>query len=417
MYKRCIWTLLLIGVLVLPACGSEPDLPPTLPPAPTVAAQVVVTDTAVFTPIPASDSPISAPTATLLPSPTVVLPATEPKPTATPEPLLLLTAEDFGTERNPLTGELVADPALLRRRPITVKLSNSPAEFTRPQSGLNEADIVYEHTTEGYITRFTAIFYGHTPEKVGPIRSARLIDVELPAMYDAALFYSGSSVGVGNRLRNSDFRERIFSERVESGFYRTGEDKPWEHTLYGRPAQFWQAIEDKGLNHPPQFQTFMAFSDFVPDGGVPSSGVMIDHSWTEIEWHYDEAMSSDDASPGRYRRWSDGEIHRDGNSGEQVTAANVILVFPIHALDPTICEQIASDGTCSHLSVQIQLWGSGDAIVLRDGQRFDVVWHREGRNDMLTFTDKEGNPFPLKIGNSWVQLIPNWLDDPVTILE
>jgi hypothetical protein len=324
--------------------------------------------------------------------------------------LLLLTAEDFGTERNPLTGEVVADPAVLRRRPFTVKLSNSPAEFTRPQSGLNEADIVYEHTTEGYITRFTAIFYGHTPEKVGPIRSARLIDVELPAMYDAALFYSGSSVGVGNRLRNSDFRERVFSERVEDGFYRTGEDKPWEHTLYGRPAEFWQAIEERGLNHPPQFQTFMAFSDFVPDGGVPSSGVMIDHSWTEMEWQYDEAI-------GRYRRWSDGEIHRDGNTDEQVTAANVILVFPVHALDATICEQIARDGTCSHLSVQVQLWGSGDAIVLRDGQRFDVVWHREGRNDMLTFTDRDGNPFPLKIGNSWVQVIPNWLDHPVTILE
>jgi hypothetical protein len=67
--------------------------------------------------------------------------------------------------------------------------------------------------------------------------------------------------------------------------------------------------------------------------------------------------------------------------------------------------------------VQIQLWGSGDAIVLRDGQRFDVVWHREGRNDMLTFTDQAGDPFPLKIGNSWVQVIPDWLNNPVTILE
>ena len=412
MFTKRLWLMVLFTLLVGAACGNEPDLLPTLPPVPTSAEQVAALDTAVpptATTIIPTNTPEIAPT---LPPPPTVAPAptaTEVFATATPEPLLLLTAADFGTERNPLTGELMADPALLLRRPFTVKLSNSPAEFTRPQSGLNAADIVYEHTTEGYITRFTAIFYGHTPERVGPIRSARLIDVELPAMYDAALFYSGSSVGVGNRLFGSDFRERVFSENQNDGFYRTGEDKPWEHTLYGRPTEFWEAIEARELNRPPRFQTYMAFSDFVPEGGVPASGVMIDHSWTEFEWHFDETS-------GRYLRWSDGEIHRDGNSNQQVTAANVILVFPIHELDQTICEQIARDGTCSHLSVQVQLWGSGDAIVLRDGQRFDVVWHRENRNDMLTFNDQNDNPFPLKIGNSWVQVIPNWLDQPVTIL-
>ena len=404
MFKRISWIVLILSLV---ACGGEPEPLPTAVPPTTTTTEI----TAVETAVPPTATAIPPTTAATLPPPPTIPPeptATEPAATATPEALLLLTAEDFGTERNPLTGELVDDPTVLQRRPFTVKLSNAPAEFTRPQSGLNQADIVYEHTTEGYITRFTAIFYGHTPERVGPIRSARLIDIELPAMYDAALFYSGSSTGVARRLVNSDFRDRIFSENQNDGFYRTGEDKPWEHTLYGRPTQFWQAIEARGLNRPPQFQTFMAFSDFVPEGGVPSSGVMIDHSWTEIEWQFDEAN-------GRYLRWSDGEIHRDGNSDEQVTAANVILVFPIHTLDGTICEQ-ASNGVCTHLSVEVQLWGSGEAIILRDGQRYDVIWHRQARNDMLTFTDTNGNPFPLKIGNSWVQVIPNWLDQPVTIL-
>jgi hypothetical protein len=54
-------------------------------------------------------------------------------------------------------------------------------------------------------------------------------------------------------------------------------------------------------------------------------------------------------------------------------------------------------------------------LILRDGQVYDVVWHREGRNDILSFTDGNGNPFPLQIGNSWVQLIPSWLRDPVSV--
>ena len=100
---------------------------------------------------------------------------------------------------------------------------------------------------------------------------------------------------------------------------------------------------------------------------------------------------------------------------EQVSAANVIVIFPFHAFDAEICEQYNADGSCASLSVEIQLWGSGNAAVYRDGQKYDVIWHREGRNDPLTFTDQAGNPFPLKIGNSWVQVVPTWLNNPVTI--
>lgn len=114
---------------------------------------------------------------------------------------------------------------------MAIKISNAPAGYVRPQSGLNAADIIFEHITEAVVTRFTAIFYSELPESVGPIRSARLVDVELPAMYDAALSYSGTSAGVGNRLFQSDFASRVISTNTP-GYYRTGdESKPYEHTL------------------------------------------------------------------------------------------------------------------------------------------------------------------------------------------
>jgi hypothetical protein len=408
MMKRLLFVFVIL-LFVLIACGQEPD--PTPLPTAVVATDPVLEATAVPpTALPTTETNQLAAT---LPPPAIVSEATATQPppeatgTATATPVLLLTAEDFGTDRNPLTGELVDDPLTLQRRPFTVKLSNSPPSYTRPQSGLNDADIVYEHTTEGSITRFTAIFYGKSPESVGPIRSARLIDVELPAMYDAALFYSGSSTGVGNRLFSSDFKERIFQESAQSGFYRTGEDKPWEHTLYGRPEQFWQALEARDLNAPPNFGSYMAFSEVPPAAGEVASGVVIDYDWELVEWRYDAAI-------GRYRRWSDGVEHLDGNTDEQVVAANIIIISPVHAFDGTICEEIRN-GVCAHQSVQIQIWGSGTGIVLRDGLVYNVTWHRENRNDMLTFTDSTNNPFPLQIGNSWVQLVPTWLDNPVTV--
>ena len=393
--------LVLIIILIwgsLTACSKTAD-PTPIPPMPTLAADGAA---AIATPTTAVMPSILPPPPTMAPPPTLTpLPASP-----TPNAVLLLSPEDFGTDRNPLTGEIVADPSVLERRPFTVKISNAPPSYVRPQSGLNDADIIYEHLAEGSITRLTAIFYGKTPEKIGPIRSARLIDVELPAMYDAALFFSGASVGVNRRLNSSDFSERLMRS-AEDGFYRTGEDKPFEHTLYGDPEGFYRALEARGLNTPPNFVGTMAFSSEAPDGGQPASQVALDYKWETVEWRYD-------AVDGRYYRWAAGEPILDGNTDEQVSAANVVIISPNHVEDPTICEE-AHDGKCVALSVQIQIWGSGSGIILRDGQQYPINWHREGRNDLLTFTNANGDPFLLRIGNSWVQLVPSWYVNPVTV--
>jgi predicted small lipoprotein YifL len=404
-----IWTIatLLIGALLLAACGQVGPTP--IPPPPTAlpevdgtAEQTAATTAVVVSP---TDIPVEA---TLPPPPTIA-----PLPTSTPEGNDaagvegIITADDFGTDRNPLTGELVDNPANLQRRPIAVKLSNAPAKYTRPQSGLNDADLIFEHTTEGNITRFTAIFYGETPPKVGPVRSARLIDLELPAMYDAALAYSGSSKGVAERLRNSDFRPRILYA-WDKGYYRTDENKPVEHTLYGNPELLWEALSEKEQNVPPTFTSTNIFSDDPPPGGTPASSAEINYNWTVVDWHYDPISAS-------YLRWADGVIHADGNTDEQVSVANVIVISPFHAFDGKICEQTNADGSCAGWSVEVQLWGSGNATVFRDGQRYDLIWHRDNRTDSLTFTDSNGDPFPLKIGNSWVQVVPSWLKNPLTV--
>ncbi len=400
---------MIIILFFIAGCSRDETATTPIPPPPTAIANVEMSSTPTATiAVAAVDSRATMPPPpTLAPIPTDT-PTATPTATATSEAIVLLTAEDFGDDRNPLTGELMENPELLLRRPIAIKISNSPPSYTRPQSGLNDADWIFEHTTEGAITRFTIIVYGKTPPKVGPIRSARLIDVELPAMFDAALAFSGASVGVNQRLNRSDFSDRIIRSAA-AGYYRTGENKPYEHTLYGIPEDFWKALDSMGQNVPPQFKTTLAFSSLPPESGSPATKLSVDYDWTLLEWEYDPEIGS-------YRRWADGEEALDGNSGEQVTAANVIVISPNHIEDPTICEEIR-DGICRHLSVQIQIWGSGNATVFRDGQRYDVFWQRVDRPDLLTFVDVDGNPFPLQIGNSWVQIVPSWLRDPLKVTQ
>ena len=354
-----------------------------------------------------------APTATVIGS-GLGLPATS-TPSAPPTPTPLPTTEaievtptptdEFEGLRNPLTGEPAEDPSLLERRPLAVKISNAPANWVRPQSGLNDADIVFDHVTEGALTRFTMIIYGKTPPDVGPIRSARLIDLELPSMYDASLVYSGTSVGVGRRLFNTEHWPRVLRPN-EPGYYRTGANKPYEHTLYANPSTLWEALESKGFNTPPEFNTSLTFSDSPPPGGEPAGEIDIQFLTELVEWNYDPES-------GRYFRWARGIPVTDANYGNQVSAANVIIVTANHVEDPNICEQVTNN-VCVALSIEAQIWGSGPATIFRDGQRYEGTWEREDLKDMFTFYDSSGDPIPLQIGNSWIQVMPTWYEDPVT---
>ena len=401
-------TPLLAAVLisVLVACGQ--DAPTPIPALPTEKATAEPQPEVVETPRPAAtvtlaavEAKVPAPKVTISPPPTVT-----PPPPSTPIKVDLRTAQDFGTSYNPLTGELVVDENVLDRRPLAVKISNAPAKWVRPQSGLNDADLIFEHVTEAGITRFTVLVYGKSPTDIGPIRSARLIDLELPAMYDSALVYSGSSDGVRDKLLNSDFLPRILFP-YESGYYRSGESKPLEHTLYALPNELWETLEAKGLNERPAFQSYMAFKSDAPANGQPASEVTVDYDWTLIEWRFDKES-------GRYFRWVDSEPHIAKNSGEQLNVANVIVVFADHVQDPEICEQVIN-GICTAFSVEIDLNGSGQAIIFRDGKRYDGAWARSNRDDMLTFTDTTGEPLPLQVGNSWIQVIPYWYENPVIV--
>ena len=418
MEKKFLKLCSLFGLMILfVACGSEPQqIEPeaTQPPVePNDSSQQADEAAPTATVLPTPTTP-----PTLPPPPTVEVALPTPIPTEPPaEPteetggvpalsgLVLASPEDFGDNRNPLTGEEV-DPARLQRRPLAVKISNSPPQYVRPQSGLNDADLVFEHITEGSLTRFTLIVYGDNPEKVGPIRSARLIDVELPAMYDAALVFSGASTGVNNKLFSSDFADRILGAG-NIGYYRTGENKPTEHTLYGNPIGLREALDSKSENRAPTFGKRMSFSSEAPPGGTSASQISLNYLWENVTWTYDPATN-------RYYRYAAGVPHNDGNTNQQVSTTNIIVPFVNHVDDPSICEEIRNN-TCHLLSVEIQLWGSGNVVIFRDGQRYDGTWKREARNDMLTFYDAAGNQIPLQIGNSWVELMSIWYTDPLQV--
>lgn len=345
----------------------------------------------------ATATPTPVPTAIVDPTPTWT-PLPIPTATPTPPPVIFNDATALADAgRNRFTGEaLPADT--LDRRAFFCKISNWPPQYVRPQSGINSADIVFEHVTEGPITRFSALFYGTTPPNIGPIRSARLIDLELSVMYDAYLCFSGASIGVTERLEDPEFRFRQIRSWYP-GYYRTGEPIPFEHTFYADPTLFYDRFEELEINDPPMPTSQMAFDSRPQLGGQRTRFVQIDYrDWTVVEWRWDDAL-------GRYLRWADGAPIIDANTGEQTSAENVILLYAVHTLDESICEH-QQDDKCLAGSTLVHLWDSGEMTLLRDSKRFDGVWRRDEPTDMLTFETEGGDVLPLQVGNTWVQVIP-----------
>jgi len=309
---------------------------------------------------------------------------------------------------NPLTGEVVDDESELDRVPVAIKISNWPGQYVRPQAGIDSADLIYEHYNEGWFaTRWTAVYLDESPERVGPIRSGRIIDLEIPAMYSAVFANSGFSNGVVRLFRNSDlYPDWVVSDSLPETiqprpFFRDhSRNVPLEHTMYTSPAlvREWAAV--RGIEGEQDLEG-MTFSDKpTPDMEATGPAALVRIPWNRLdaEWRYNEDSE-------QYLRWTDGAAHIDALSGEQLSAANVVLLYV-----PQWNTDIVEDPHSGALSIRWALWNKDNpyrpAILLRGGRRYDGIWNREDRHGMLTLSDEEGNPLPFKVGSTFFEVLP-----------
>jgi hypothetical protein len=294
---------------------------------------------------------------------------------------------------NPLTGLKVTDPALLKRRPIMVRIGNDPGI---QQVALEKADIVYEEIVEWWVTRFTGIFLSQDPEMIAPIRSARLINLQLVPQYQGALANSGGSDEVRWELSQSDLvnLDEFFSPQPY--FYR--ENEGWQTRLAFDAATAREYMKDEDLEADVKLRGFVfnptpELKDLPPEavGDAKEAIIPYPQQTSEVRWQYDPAS-------GNYLRWKTGEPMEDFD-GKQLSATNVIIYFADHQ-DTDIVED--SNGATS---IRIIINGLGTAWLLRDGKILKGNWETNGR-ETPNFIFNDGRPMPLKPGNTWVEVVP-----------
>lgn len=287
----------------------------------------------------------------------------------------------------PLTGERPAG-ADLAQPGIAVKVSNSPD--ARPQTGLDQADIVYEEIVEGGITRFMALFHCHKSKKVGPVRSARFDDPKIALPYTRVLGYSGSNAIVDKELAKHDIIQLTELNSADA-FYRVPPGTLNTHNLFTDVTKLRKlSLQRSKKLHGPEKPIF-EFGD-LPDGAKPARSVALNFNPNIlIEWEF---------SGGSYKRSEDG-VDFMAASGKQIEADNVLVQEVEVNNSPTIVD------VAGNPSPDITLTGRGRAFLLRDGKVIKGTWSSKKEGSAPVFETKDGTPFVFAVGSTWIELVPS----------
>lgn len=285
------------------------------------------------------------------------------------------------TPRVPLTGKPLASGEKAPDRPaMVVKIDNVGA--ARPQTGLNQADIVFEEIVEGRATRFAAVFHSQGANPVGPIRSGRSQDIDLLSGLNQPIFvWSGGNHGVVRVIEESDFYTLNATGRPPAtGFFRSS-DRPAPHNLYSNTDPYWVQLT-WALGRPEPVFTYVEPGEAVP--GTAASFVQMNVGGNRIRWDYD-------AGSGLYMRQQNGSPHRltDG----QASADNVVVLVTNY--------RPSSIDTRSPEAITV---GTGFAFVYSDGKYQEGIWSRKDNRAPITLVTRDGDPIDIAPGRTWVEL-------------
>ena len=292
---------------------------------------------------------------------------------------------------NSLTGEYsLQTEAQTKLRPVALSVNNQ-LNAQRVQTGLENADIIYETYVEGGITRLLAVYKDISKiGEIGTIRSARYNFVDIANGDDALYVHAGlDSTYCQPYMRQLGIDNKNLLLNNYYGYaYRLDNGMALEHTLYIKGDSLAKMIADHSIrsavndSHAGNWQNFNESAKPLPDGTANKITACFSGQYTST-FNYDAATDS-------YIK----ENHKDWRSSNNLSVKNVVVLFTnVSMFDNGYRVNIHLDG--------------GDGYYFSNGTFQEIKWTKGGTYDRFKFTDKNGNPVAYNPGNSWVCIINN----------
>ncbi|WP_243357405.1 DUF3048 domain-containing protein [Bacillus litorisediminis] len=284
----------------------------------------------------------------------------------------------------PLTG--LGTDEEIKGRSVAVMINNDI--HARPQTGLPEADLVYEILTEGNITRFLAIFQSDQPNEVGPVRSARDYFMDIAKGFNSLYIAHGFSTEA-KVLSDNGYVDNINGMYYDGTlFYRSSERRA-PHNSYITFENIAQGAEDLGYDMAelPPGLSFMTDAEEDAISGETAKNLMVSYNSPLYDVIYEYDLDSE-----KYKRFTNGEQTVDYQTGEPVLIDNIVILEAPH--------QIADNKGRR----DIDFSSGGEAYLVQKGKWKKIEWKNvDGR--ILPY--ENGQPAKLVKGKTWINVVPD----------
>jgi len=282
---------------------------------------------------------------------------------------------------NSLSGREGSDGEIL-----VVKIDDTIS--ARPQIGIDRADIVYIEQVEGGLTRLAAVFSSEIPTLIGPIRSARISDIEILAQYGRVVFaYSGAQSKMLPVISAANLND-YGAQRQSPTIYTRDESRTSPTNMVLRADLLLEKVRSDGREIATSRSVGWSF------GGLPSGGTAITEA--KVNWPaatYDVEWSAEE---GRWLIFNNG-IPNMSASGTQ-HGPTTFLIQTVEILPSEYGDKL---GGVTPYSKTI---GSGTGFVLRDGKYFPATWSRPDELSGTTWRALDGSELPFARGQIWIAL-------------
>lgn len=364
MKKRPITLLCvtLVSAMLFAGCGKKEEPAAVTTPTPTPTQE---------TPTP---TPMAAVTATETPTPT---------PTPEPEPAL-----PEGKMYSYLTGEVI-DEQIGKQRPIAVMINN--IQDAIPQSGVPQADIVYELMVEGTITRMMAVFQDTGDlTKIGPVRSLRHSYIDFAHDNEAWIVHCGGSNLAYDRVAAEGIQTLdVGGDEVDS--FRSW-DRVAPHNMYLIPEGAKNRMRERGMdfNYPEGYEPNLLFNEEdtdLADGATANTIRIPSFPWNNPYFTYDEGEKV-------YLRYEYDYPQNDMETGEQFRFKNVVVQY--------VSLWNTGDGS-GHMDMT--LYGEGRGLYFTNGKCIPITWKKSGNDDNTRYYDANGEQIKLNPGKTMFEVV------------
>lgn len=358
MKKGILWIIIFTLCLGFAGCGEKEK-------------------TALVSSLAVSSSPVSS----------VITPAT---PAPDPGPALY---------QNPLTGIYELEETARNKRPVAIMINNMDVA-QKVQTGLNQADMIYECYVEGGITRLMAVYYDLSKvEKIGTIRSARYTFVQLAEGLGAAYIHNGS-----DQVYTKPYMRELGIDRIDlimnsQYSFREENGLAFEHTLFTTGELLTKGFEDKEI--PLQYEEItpnaFSFAENPQTYQTPCNKVtyVMSSSYTTT-FAYNAATQ-------KYIRMPLGEEHKDGETDEATATDNLFILY---AKSPLFEDE-------HHLRTILT---QGEGIYVTKGTCTPITWEKGDADDPLKFYTESGEELQVNPGKSWIAF-PTTSNQEKTVIE